>query len=123
MIPLIDRILQEQSKELAKEIVFLCRDINASANDSALTDQLFRAGTSIGAILHLAKYAQEEKELIAKLESAREECYRTEYWLDLLFETNDVPHGTYTRLKNRCEQIGKTLISAIGAAKAYQSKR
>ena len=42
-------ILRDKSKDFAKQIVILCRNIKANFKESVLTNQLLRAGTSIGA--------------------------------------------------------------------------
>ena len=47
-----ESILRDKSKEFAKQIVFLCRDIKANMKESVLTNQLLRSGTSIGANIH-----------------------------------------------------------------------
>ena len=36
-----ESILRDKSKEFAKQIVFLCRDIKANMKESVLTNQLF----------------------------------------------------------------------------------
>ena len=75
-----ESILRDKSKEFAKQIVFLCRDIKANMKESVLTNQLLRSGTSIGANIHEAQYAQGTKDFISKLEIAQKECYETEYY-------------------------------------------
>ena len=82
-----DSILRCKSKDFAKKIVFLCRDTKTKTKESVLTNQLLRSGTSIGANVYEAQYAQGKKDFISKLEIAQKECFETEYWLDLLFET------------------------------------
>lgn len=82
-----ESILRNKSKEFAKQIVYMCRDIKVNARESVLTNQLLRSGTSIGANIHEAQYAQGKKDFISKLEIAQKECFETEYWLELLFET------------------------------------
>ena len=62
--------LRDKSKEFAKQIVFLCREIKSTHKESVLTNQLLRSGTSIGANLHEAQYAQGTKDFISKLEIA-----------------------------------------------------
>ena len=79
-----ESILRNKSKEFAKQIVYMCRDIKANARESVLTNQLLRSGTSIGANIHEAQYAQGKKDFISKLEIAQKECFETEYWLELL---------------------------------------
>lgn len=80
-----ESILRNKSKEFAKQIVYMCRDIKANARESVLTNQLLRSGTSIGANIHEAQYAQGKKDFISKLEIAQKECFETEYWLELFF--------------------------------------
>ena len=83
-----DSVLRDKAKEFAKTVVFLCRDMKGNCKESVLVNQLLRSATSIGANLHEAQYAQGTKDFISKLEIAQKECYETEYWLELLFETN-----------------------------------
>ena len=82
-----DSILRDKAKEFAKKTVFICRDMKANHKEAVLINQLLRCATSIGANLHEAQYAQSKKDFISKLEIAQKECYETEYWLELLFET------------------------------------
>ncbi len=110
--------LREQSKEFAKKIVVLCREIKSRHKEAVLTNQLLRSGTSIGANLHEAQYAQGTKDFISKLEIAQKECYETEYWLELLFETDYMPAERYTPLKNECGTIRRMLIASLNTLKA-----
>ena len=97
-----ESILRNKSKEFAKQIVYMCRDIKANARESVLTNQLLRSGTSIGANIHEAQYAQGKKDFISKLEIAQKECFETEYWLELLFETGYISETVYKPLQNQC---------------------
>ena len=112
-----ESILRNKSKEFAKQTVILCRDIKALHHKAVLTNQLLRSGTSIGANLHEAQYAQGTKDFISKLEIAQKECYETEYWIELLFETGYIPEDKYKPLKNDCGSIRRMLISSINTAK------
>ena len=53
-----DSILRDLSKEFAKDIVFLYRKLRAEGTEFTLVNQLLRCGTSIGANIHEAQYAQ-----------------------------------------------------------------
>jgi len=112
--------LRNKSKEFAKQIVVLCRDIKSAHRESVLTNQLLRSGTSIGANIHEAHFAQGTKDFISKLEIAQKECYETEYWLELLFETGYIPDTQYKALQNACGAIRRMLISSINTVKAKQ---
>ena len=110
--------LRDKSKEFAKEIVVLCRDIKSTHRESVLTNQLLRSGTSIGANLHEAQYAQGARDFISKLEIAQKECYETEYWLELLFDTGYIPAEQYKSLQNTCGSIRRMLIASIKTVKS-----
>lgn len=112
-----ESILRNKSKEFAKQIVYMCRDIKANARESVLTNQLLRSGTSIGANIHEAQYAQGKKDFISKLEIAQKECFETEYWLELLFETGYISEIEYKPLQNQCGTIRRMLISSINTVK------
>ena len=51
-------IMRDKSKDFAKNIVFLCRNMKAEHKETVLINQLLRSGTSIGANIHEAQYAQ-----------------------------------------------------------------
>ena len=113
-----ESILREKAKEFAKNIVFITREIKANNKESVLTNQLLRSGTSIGANIHEAQYAQGRRDFISKLEIAQKECYETEYWLELLFETNCMNEDDYKTLQNDCGAIRRMLISSLKTIKS-----
>ncbi len=112
--------LRDRSKEFAKQIIFLCREIKANHREAVLSNQLLRSGTSIGANLHEAQYAQGPKDFISKLEIAQKECFETEYWLELLFETGYMTEEQYRLLKNDSGAIRRMLIASLNTAKTKQ---
>ena len=114
--------LRDKSKEFAKQIVFLCREIKSTHKESVLTNQLLRSGTSIGANLHEAQYAQGTKDFISKLEIAQKECYETEYWLELLFDTGYIPEPQYRSVQNDCGAIRRMLIASLNTIKTKQNQ-
>ena len=118
MITVADSILRDKAKEFAKKIVFLCRDMKTNHKESVLINQLLRSATSIGANLHEAQYAQGTKDFISKLEIAQKECYETEYWLELLFDTDCMTEEVYKDVQNECGAIRRMLISSLKTIKS-----
>ncbi len=110
-------ILRERAKNFAKSIVFLCRNMKAEHKETVLINQLLRSATSIGANIHEAQYAQSKKDFISKLEIAQKECYETEYWLELLFETECLDEKVYKSIQNDCGAIRRMLISSLKTIK------
>ena len=118
MITLAHSVLRDTAKEFAKKIVFLCRDMKSNHKESVLINQLLRSATSFGANLHKAQYAQSTNDFISKLEIAQKECYETEYWLELLFETNCMSEEKYNVFQNECGAIRRMLISSLKTIKS-----
>lgn len=115
-------IMRDRAKDFAKNIVFLCRKMKAEHKEIVLINQLLRSGTSIGANVHEAQYAQSTKDFISKLEVAQKECYETEYWLELLFETGCIEEKNYKSIQNDCGAIRRMLISSLKTIKNRQDQ-
>ena len=110
-------VMRDKAKDFAVKIVFLCRSLKADHKEGALVSQLLRSGTSIGANIHEARYAQSTKDFISKLEIAQKECYETEYWLELLLDTLCIDEKTYRSIQNECGSIRRMLISTLKTIK------
>ena len=113
-----DSVLREKAKQFAIDMVFLCREIKSSHKDAVLVNQLLRSATSIGANLHEAQYAQSKNDFISKLEIAQKECYETEYWLELLFETDCIEEEKNKKKQKECGAIRRMLISSLKTVKS-----
>ena len=112
-----DSILRDKSKAFAKEIVFLCRRMKESRVEGALISQLLRSGTSVGANVHEAQYAQGTKDFISKFEIALKECNESEYWLELIFETGGIAEAEYRKFRSDCISIRRMLVSSVTTLK------
>ena len=55
-----------------------------------------------------------------ELEIAQKECYETEYWLELLFETGYIEQTSYKAIQNDCGAIRRMLIASINTIEAKQ---
>ena len=113
-----DSMLRTKSKEFAKDIVFLCRNLKHNGIESALINQLLRCGTSIGANVHEAQYAQGTKDFISKFEIALKECNESEYWLELLFETNSLTEVDFKDFHSKCIELRRMLVSSVTTLKS-----
>ena len=115
-----DSILRDKSKVFAKEIVFLCRRLKQNNVESALINQLLRSGTSVGANVHEAQYAQGTKDFISKFEIALKECNESEYWLELLFDVNSIPKDDFDKYQKDCIELRRMLVSTVTTLKKKQ---
>ena len=113
-----DSVLRTKAKEFAKDIVFLCRKLKQNGVESPLINQLLRCGTSIGANVHEAQYAQGTKDFISKFEIALKECNESEYWLELLFETNSLAEADFNGFHSKCIELRRMLVSTVTTLKS-----
>lgn len=109
-----NNILVDNSMDFSVLIVNICDSIKGK---SALTNQLLRSGTSIGANIHEANYAQSKADFISKLQIALKECYESEYWIELFSRTNMISADIYSKAKNDCGRIRRMLISSINTTR------
>jgi len=108
--------LLDLSFEFAVTVVNLVDGVT-TPKSSYMTDQLARAGTSVGANIHEAQYAQSKRDFIAKLEIALKEANETSYWLKLMYETRRIDTQTYQHAEKLCGSIRRLLIASCRTAK------
>ena len=108
--------LLDLSFEFAVAIVNLVDGVTVPKS-SYMTDQLARAGTSVGANIHEAQYAQSKKDFVSKMEIALKESSETSYWLKLMYQTNRIDLPTYQHTERLCGNIRRLLIASCKTAK------
>ena len=113
--------LVELSVAFAVEILNLVKYLKEQ-RETIISNQIGRAGTSIGANIHEAQYAHGKADFISKLQIALKEANETSYWLLLLNKTNVIPNTEYERLENLCREIRITLIASVNTAKKTEKK-
>ena len=108
--------LAELSMEFAVDIINLVRQLKEN-REAITSNQIGRSGTSIGANIHEAQYAQGKKDFISKLEIALKEASETGYWLELLHRTNYIDEQLYKSLSAKCTSMRVMLIASCRTAK------
>jgi len=108
--------LAELSMEFSVDIINLVRQLKES-RETIISNQIGRSGTSIGANIYEAQYAQGKKDFISKLEIALKEASETGYWLELLHRTNYIDEQSYKSLSAKCTSLRVMLIASCRTAK------
>ena len=112
-----DSKLRDLSMAFSVQIIHLVQELKAR-HESVISNQIGRSGTSIGANIYEANYAQGLKDFISKLEIALKEASETGYWLELLFKTGYLDDTAYKSLKEQCSTLRVLLIASCRTAKA-----
>ena len=110
-------IIAEKTKAFAIRIIKLAKFLRQKGVDVIIVRQLLRSGTSIGANIHEAQYAQGKRDFISKLEIALKEASETGYWLELLHKTNYIDDQSYKALSAKCTSLRVMLIASCRTAK------
>ena len=84
----MDNPLKQKSKEFAIKIIRLYQNLTNDKKEFVMSRQILKSGTSIGANIKEANEAQSKADFISKMSIALKEASETEYWLELLNETD-----------------------------------
>ncbi len=112
-----DSKLRDLSMAFSVQIIHLVQELKAR-HETVIANQIGRSGTSIGANIYEANYAQGLKDFISKLEIALKEASETGYWLELLFKTGYLDDTAYKSLNEQCSTLRVLLIASCRTAKA-----
>ncbi|MBP3788745.1 MAG: four helix bundle protein [Prevotella sp.] len=115
-MPRKESILRRKSELFADRIVKLYRYVY-NQQESVMSKQIYRSGTSIGANIAESTNAQSEADFISKLSIALKEANETEYWLERLFNSGYINQKGYLSLKYDNTEIIKMLVSSIKTVK------
>jgi len=113
-----NNILWNKSKDFAVKIIRLSQYLQNNHHEFVLSHQILKSGTSIDANIRESKNAQSISDFIHKLEIALKESDETEYWLDLLFETDYISAEQYQNLLSKNKELTAILVSIIKTMKA-----
>lgn len=114
--------LHNKSYAFAKRIVNMVKYIDCPNKMISLTNQIFRSGTAIGALVREAEFAQSPSDFINKLHIALKECNETVYWLNLLYDTGFVSEKEYESMAIDSKELLALLISSLKTAKKRNVK-
>ena len=115
-------VVKDKSLIFAVNIVKLCRFLQETKKEFVISHQLLKSGTSIGANIREAEFAQSKSDWYAKLKIAEKEANETDYWLILLYKTDYITEKTYLNFNDNIKQICKILAS-ICKTKTTKSKK
>jgi four helix bundle protein len=78
--------LKNRTKEFAKNIIQLCRNLPNNREGRLIGDQMFRSGTSVAANYRAACRGRSKAEFVSKLAIVEEEADETMFWLEVIKE-------------------------------------
>ena len=112
-----ESIIITKSKAFAIRIIKLYQFLNDEKKEFVMSKQILKSGTSIGANAKEAARAQSKMDFIHKNSIALKEASETEYWLELLCETDYITSQVYDSLNKDNIELIRMLTACIKTTK------
>jgi|SRR5574344_825416 four helix bundle protein len=114
-------IVKEKSFAFALRIVNVCKYLQSEKKEFILSKQLLRSGTAIGALVCESEHAESKADFIHKIAIAQKETNETEYWIELLFQSNYLNEAEYKSIITNSIELKKILASiSISTKEKYK---
>ena len=110
-------VIVSKSMAFAIRIVNLYKYLTKEKSEYILSKQLLRSGTSIGANVKEAVRAQTKADFNTKMHIAMKEASETEYWLELLEQTDYLTKTQAESILKDCVEIIKILVAITKTVK------
>jgi four helix bundle protein len=110
--------LKVRTKKFALRILNLAEKLPRGVKGRVLSDQIARAGTSVAANYRSACKSRSRAEFIAKIGVAEEEADETQFWLEMIAESELVSTQRLSEL-----QLEARELTAIFAASRKSASR
>lgn len=107
----MDNAIVDKSKFFAIRIVRAYKYLTQEKCEFVMSKQLLRSGTSIGANVKEAIRGQSKPDFYSKLNIALKEASETEYWLEILYETEYIDKKLFDSINSDCQELIKLLVS------------
>ena len=117
----MESIVKDKSKRFAIRIVKLYQYLNEEKREFALSKQLLRSGTSVGANVREALQGQSKVDFTAKMSISLKEISEAEYWLELLYETGYLDDVQYASVATDCKELAKMLTSIVKTSRGNRN--
>ena len=109
--------MKSRTKEFAKQVISLCRQLPGTREGRLIGNQLFRAGTSVSANYRAVCRARSKADFIAKLGIVLEEADESLYWLEILDEMKIVKTNLLKLLTDESNELVAIFVTSINTAK------
>ena len=105
--------LKNRTKEFAKNIIQLCRNLPNNREGRLIGDQMFRSGTSVAANYRAACRGRSKAEFVSKLAIVEEEADETMFWLEVIKEMSIYEEPVVEDLIKESDEIIAIIVSSI----------
>jgi len=105
--------MKNRTKEFAKQIIKLCRQLPETREGRLIGNQIFRSGTSVGSNYRAVCRARSKPDFIAKVGIVLEEVDETLYWLELIVETKIMEDKNLNHLMKEADELAAIFVASL----------
>ena len=105
--------LRFRTKQFALRIIGMYSELPKTTVAQVLGKQVLRSGTSVGAQYREANRAKSDADFINKIEGALQELDETDYWLELLGESDIVKEKGLASLRKETDELISIFVTLI----------
>ena len=118
----LDNPIEKRAYQFALRIVKAYKYLTRQQSEFVLSKQMLRSGTSIGAMMREAKFAQSRADFVSKTSIALKEANETLYWIELLHDSEYIDDKTFESIHNEANEITSILASIVKTTKENSDK-
>ena len=105
-------LLKDKTMTLALSILQLGKLLQEK-REYIISKQLIKSGTSVGANVREAQYAESKKDFVHKLKISLKELNETQYWLEFLQKADNIKYTEFELINAKCTELNKILSSSV----------
>ena len=94
-----NNIIKDKSFVFSLRIIQLYKFLCEEKKEYVMSKQVLRSGTAVGALIRESEHAESKADFIHKMAIALKEANETEYWLELLFQSEYIEKKTFIPFK------------------------
>jgi len=112
-----ENIVKGKSFLFALRIVKMYQFLQSEKKEFVLSKQLLRSGTAVGALIREAEQAESKADFIHKMAIAQKEANESEYWIELLYQSNYIDETKFKSIVSDCDELKRIIASIIITSK------
>jgi len=112
-----ESVLRTKSFGFAVRIVNLYKLLRDREKEFTISKQMLRSGTSVGAMIREAQFAESRMDFVHKLALAQKEINETLYWLELLYVTEYISEHEFESINTDAVELIKMITGSIKTVK------
>lgn len=107
-----------RTKALGIRIITLADRLPNKPSGWAISKQIIRSGTSVGANYRATRRAKSKPDFINKFKIAEEECDETIFWFEIIEESNMVDREHLVEIKKEANELLSIFVASIKTLKS-----